>query len=56
MEQFKNDKYSVNTVLEKLRMTVSMITMKIYKDSIMTVLKSLKFNSSEIKGLEMVEL
>ena len=39
VEWFKNDKYSVNMVLEKLKMTVSMIIAKIYIDSTMTVLK-----------------
>ena len=31
---FKIDKYSVNTVLKKLKMTFSMIITKIYNDSI----------------------
>ena len=52
VEQFKNDKYSVNAVLEKLKMTVSMIIVKMYNDSIMMVLKWLKFNSGDIKVLK----
>ena len=56
VDWFKNDKYSINAVLKKLKMTVSMIIMKIYNDSIYNSLEIIKFNSNCIKGPEMVEL
>ena len=43
VEQFYNNKYSVNAVLKKLKTTVSMIIMKVYNDSI-------------YDGLEMIEI
>ena len=36
---FKNNKYSANEVLKKLKMTVSRIIMEIYNDSITMVLE-----------------
>ena len=42
VDQFKNDKYIANAVLKKLKMTVSMIIMKMYKDGIYDGLEIIK--------------
>ena len=57
VDQFKNDKYSTNAVLKKLKMTVSTMIMEIYNDSIYNGLGIIAFNSDYIKGvLKCVEL
>ena len=45
VNQFKNDKYSANMVLKKLKMIVSMIIMEIYNNNIYNGLGIIKFNS-----------
>ena len=49
MDWFKNDNYSANAVLKKLKITVSMIIMEIYNG-----LGIIKFNSDCIKGPEII--
>ena len=56
MEQFENNRYSVNVVLKRLKMTISTIIMVIYDDIIYNGLVIITFNSNYIKGPEKIEL
>ena len=56
VDQFKNDKYSANVVLKKLKMTISMIIMEIYNDSIYNGLGIIQFNSNYIKDPQIIGL
>ena len=56
MDWFKNDNYSPNAVLKRLKMTVSMINLEIYNDILYNGLGIIKFNSNYMKGPEITGL